>query len=317
VEANSTIAEQMGLNKAAAGIWRKRYFEQGIEGLPDELRSGRPRRHDDERFAEVINTALQTQPVDGSYWSVRTLAEQTGVSTITVQRWFELFGIPPLRQRNLKPSNDPFFNKKVLNVPGLYLNPLNHAVMLCVDEKTQVQALNRTQPKLPVGLDYVEEVTHDDVRHGATAQFAAVDVATGQVFRHCKSRHRHQDFLAFLRHIDANVPAQFDVHFVVDNCATHMHPKVKVSLVRRPRYRIHFTPPYASWVNQVERWFGNITQKAIPRGSFSSVKEFVAKIEHFLEHYNANSRPFVWTATSESVLANIERLCSAISGTAY
>jgi putative transposase len=190
-------------------------------------------------------------------------------------------------------------------------------VVLCVDEKTQVQALNRTQPMLPMGLGYVEGVTHDYVRHGTTTLFAALDVATGEVFSQCKSRHRHQEFLAFLRHIDANVPAQFDVHLIVDNYATHKHPKVKAWLARRPRYHIHYTPTYASWLNQVERWFGIITQKAIRRGSFSSVKELVVKIERFVEHYNANPTPFVWTATAESILAKVERLCSSISGTAH
>jgi putative transposase len=316
-EANSAIAERMGLSKATVGKWRKRYHEQGIEGLHDELRSGRPRTHDDERVAEVINTALQTQPADGSHWSVRSLAEQTGVSKSTVQRWFELFGLQPHRHCHFKLSNDPFFIEKVRDIVGLYLNPPDHAVVLCVDEKTQVQALNRTQPMLPMGLGYVEGVTHDYVRHGTTTLFAALDVATGEVFSQCKSRHRHQEFLAFLRHIDANVPTQFDVHLVVDNYATHKHPKVKAWLAKRPRYHIHFTPTYASWLNQVERWFGIITQKAIRRGSFSSVKELVAKIERFVEHYNINPKPFVWTATAESILAKVERLCSGISGTSH
>jgi transposase len=239
---------------------------------------------------------------------VRSLAEETGVSKSTVQRWFELFGVQPHRQRHFKLSNDPFFIEKVRDIVGLYLNPPDHAVVLCVDEKTQVQALNRTQPMLPMGLGYVEGVTHDYVRHGTTTLFAALDVATGQVFSQCKPRHRHQEFLAFLRHIDANVPAQFDVHLVADNYATHKHPKVKAWLARRSRFHIHYTPTYASWLNQVERWFGIITQKAIRRGSFSSVKELVAKIERFVEHYNANPKPFMWTATAESILAKVERL---------
>jgi transposase len=316
-DAHAAIAERLGLNKATVGKWRKRYREHGIEGLHDELRSGRPRTHDDERVAEVINTALQTRPGDGSHWSVRSLAEETGVSKSTVQRWFELFGVQPHRQRHFKLSNDPFFIEKVRDIVGLYLNPPDHAVVLCVDEKTQVQALNRTQPMLPMGLGYVEGVTHDYVRHGTTTLFAALDVATGQVFSQCKPRHRHQEFLAFLRHIDANVPGQFDVHLVADNYATHKHPKVKAWLARRSRFHIHYTPTYASWLNQVERWFGIITQKAIRRGSFSSVKELVAKIERFVEHYNANPKPFMWTATAESILAKVERLCRSISGTAH
>ena len=198
-----------------------------------------------------------------------------------------------------------------------YLNPPDHAVVLCVDEKTQIQALQRTQPMLPMGLGYVEGVTHDYIRHGTTTLFAALDVATGEVITQCKARHRHQEFLSFLRHVDANVPEEFDVHLIVDNYATHKHPKVKAWLAKRPRYHIHFTPTYASWLNQVERWFGIITQKAIRRGSFSNVKELVQKIERFVEHYNAKTSPFKWTATAESILAKVERLCSYISGTGH
>ena len=195
-EANASIARRMGLSNATVGKWRKRYRMQGIEGLHDELRSGRPRTHDDERVAEVINTALQTKPPDGStHWSVRTMAGQTGVSKSTVQRWFSLFAVQPHRQRHFKLSNDPFFIEKVRDIVGLYLNPPDHAVVLCVDEKTQVQALNRTQPLLPMGLGYVEGVTHDYVRHGTTTLFAALDIATGRVITQCKKRHRHQEFL--------------------------------------------------------------------------------------------------------------------------
>jgi len=317
-EANSSIAKRMRLTNATIGKWRKRYREQGIEGLHDELRSGRPRAHEDERVAEVINAALQTKPTDGStHWSLRTMSEETGVSKSTVQRWFDLFGIQPHRQRHFKLSNDPFFVEKVRDIVGLYLNPPDHAVVLCVDEKSQVQALDRTQPMLPMGLGYVEGVTHDYVRHGTTTLFAALDVATGEVITQCKKRHRHQEFLAFLRHIDANVPEQFDVHLVIDNYATHKHPKVKAWFAKRPRYHIHYTPTYSSWINQVERWFGLITQKAIRRGSFSSVKELVKKIEYFVDHYNTKAAPFVWTATAQSILAKVERLCSYISGTPH
>ncbi len=316
-QANAAIARRMRLTNATVGKWRKRYREHGIEGLHDELRAGRPRTHDDERIAEVINTALQTAPPDGTHWSVRSMAEHTPVSKSTVQRWFDLFAVQPHRQRHFKLSNDPFFVEKVRDIVGLYLNPPDHAVVLCVDEKTQVQALDRTQPMLPMGLGYVEGVTHDYVRHGTTTLFAALDIATGAVLAKCKRRHRHQEFLAFLRHIDANVPQHLDVHLIVDNYATHKHAKIKAWLARRPRYHIHYTPTYASWLNQVERWFGLITQKAIRRGSFSSVKELVSKIERFVNHYNSHSRPFVWTATAESILTKVQRLCSLISGTAH
>jgi transposase len=317
-EANTSIARRMGLSNATVGKWRKRYLMQGIEGLHDELRSGRPRTHDDERVAEVINAALQTRPPDGStHWTVRAMAAHTGVSKSTVQRWFSLFAVQPHRQRHFKLSNDPFFVEKVRDIVGLYLNPPDHAVVLCVDEKTQVQALNRTQPMLPMGLGYVEGVTHDYVRHGTTTLFAALNIATGQVITQCKKRHRHQEFLTFLRHIDDNIPEALDVHLIVDNYATHKHPRVRTWLARRPRYHVHYTPTYASWLNQVERWFAIITQMAIRRGSFSNVSDLVNKIELFVQHYNARATPFIWIATAESILAKIQRLCSYISGTRH
>ncbi len=211
------------------------------------------------------------------------MAEETGVSEkSTVQRWFDLFRVQPHRQRHFKLCNDPFFIEKVRDIVGLYLNPPEHAVVLCVDEKPQVQALDRSQPMLPMGLGYIEGVTHDYVRHGTTTLFAALDIATGQVITQCKPRHRHHEFLAFLRHINANLPEQFDVHLIVDSYATHKHSKIKAWLTRRPRHH-----------NPVERWFGFINQKAIRRGSFSRVKEFINRIERFVEHYNANTKPFV------------------------
>lgn len=316
-EANIAIAKRLKLNKATVGKWRQRYRQLGIEGLHEELRPGRPRDHDDERVAEVINQALQTKPPHATHWSVRSMAEHTGISKSTVQRWFELFGVQPHRQRHFKLSNDPFFIEKVRDIVGLYLNPPDHAMVLCVDEKSQIQALDRTQPLLPMGLGYVEGVTHDYVRHGTTTLFAALDIANGEVITQCKARHRHQEFLAFLRHIDASVPKDLDVHLVIDNYATHKHAKVKAWLARRPRFHVHFTPTYASWLNLVERWFGIITQQAIRRGTFSSVKDLKNKIDCFVEHYNDKSRPFVWTATADSILEKVERLCSLISGTQH
>lgn len=316
-EANVAIAKRLKLNKATVGKWRQRYLKLGIEGLHEELRPGRPREHDDERVAEVINQALQTKPPGVTHWSVRSMAEHTGISKSTVQRWFELFGVQPHRQRHFKLSNDPFFIEKVRDIVGLYLNPPDHAMVLCVDEKSQIQALDRTQPMLPMGLGYVEGVTHDYVRHGTTTLFAALDIANGEVIAQCKARHRHQEFLAFLRHIDASVPKDLDVHLVIDNYATHKHAKVKAWLARRPRYHVHFTPTYASWLNLVERWFGIITQQAIRRGTFSSVKDLKNKIERFVRQYNAKSRPFVWTATADSIFEKIQRLCSLTSGTGH
>lgn len=316
-EEGTAIAERMRLSKNTVAKWRKRYFDQGIEGLHDELRPGRPRKHDDERVAEVINTALQSEPANATHWTVRAMSQETGVSKSMVNRWFNLFGVQPHRQQSFKISNDPFFVEKVRDIVGLYLNPPDHAVVLCVDEKSQIQALDRTQPMLPMGLGYVEGVTHDYVRHGTTTLFAALDIATGEVLAQCKKRHRHQEFLAFLRHIDKNVPADLDIHIICDNYATHKHAKVKAWLAKRPRYHIHYTPTYASWLNQVERWFGIITQQAIRRGTFSSVKKLIEKIVLFVDNYNTNTRPFVWTATADSILAKVEKICTLISGTSH
>ncbi len=207
--------------------------------------------------------------------------------------------------------------EKVRDIVGLYLRPPDKAMVLCVDEKSQIQALDRTQPMLPMGLGYVEGVTHDYVRHGTTTLFAALDVATGHVIAACKPRHRHQEYLDFLKRLHASVPAQLDVHLVVDNYATHKHPRVKRWLATHPRFQVHYTPTYASWLNQVEIWFNLITQRAIRRGTFRSVKDLIAKIDVFVQHYNPGSQPFMWTATADSILAKIERLCLAISETGH
>ena len=316
-EPGAAVARRLDVNKNTVVKWRKRYAEFGIEGLHDELRPGRPRSHGDDRVAEVINTALQTRPAGGAQWSVRAMEEHTGVSKSTVQRWFELFGVQPHRQRSFRLSNDPFFVEKVRDIAGLYLNPPDKAVVLCVDEKSQIQALERHQPVLPTGLGHAQGVSRGYVRHGTTTLFAALDIATGEVTAQCKQRHRHQDYLAFLRHIDNNVPEDLDIHLVVDNYATHKHAKVRAWLARRPRYHVHYTPTYASWLNQVERWFGIITQQAIRRGSFSSVPQLRRRIDEFVDNYNKNCRPFAWTATADSILAKVERIGLFISGTAH
>ena len=314
---NTDIAQQLGISKPTVGKWRQRFIEQGLMGLYDELRPGAPRSIDDERIAELIRTTLKSKPKDGTHWTCRSIAEETKLSKSTVQRLWKAFSLQPHRQKHFKLSTDPFFVEKVRDIVGLYLNPPDKAMVLCVDEKSQIQALDRTQPMLPLNLGYVEGVTHDYVRHGTTTLFAALDIASGQVITQCKRRHRHQEFLQFLNHIEQNVPEAVDIHLVVDNYATHKHPKVKRWLAVRPRYHVHYTPTYASWLNQVEIWFNIITQQAIRRGSFRSVKDLVANIERFVDHYNPKSKPFVWTATAESILQKIERLCKVISGTKH
>ena len=245
------------------------------------------------------------------------MAEETAISRPTVQRIWNAFGLQPHRQRHFKISTDPFFVEKVRDIVGLYLNPPDKSMVLCVDEKSQIQALDRTQPLLPMGLGYVEGVTHDYTRHGTTTLFVALDIATGQVLTQCRRRHRHQEYLSFLKHIEANVPEDLDVHLIVDNYSTHKHTRVKQWLGSHPRYHVHYTPTYSSWLNQVEIWFNRITQQAIRRGTFSIVNNLVKKINQFVEDYNTNTKPFVWTATADSIFEKIKRLCQGISETQH
>jgi len=314
---NQAIAEKVGLSKPMVGKWRQRYLQHGLAGLHDEMRPGRPRSVSDEEVADLIRKTLQSKPKGATHWTVRSMAEHTQISRPTVHRIWSAFGLQPHRQRHFKLSTDPFFVEKVRDIVGLYLNPPDKAMVLCVDEKSQIQALDRTQPSLPMGIGYVEGVTHDYVRHGTTTLFAALNIATGQVLTVCKRRHRHQEYLGFLKRVDAGVPADLDVHLVVDNYSTHKHPAVKRWLAARPRYHVHFTPTYASWLNQVEIWFNLITQRAIRRGTFKSVKELIARIEQFVQHYNTRCRPFIWTATAKSILEKIKRLCQYISETQH
>lgn len=316
-QSNSQIARRLHRTKATVGKWRQRFVDHRVAGLYDESRPGRPRRIDDEQVAALLKRTLSHKPAAGTHWTVRQAANASGISKSTVHRLFQTFGLQPHRTRSFKLSTDPFFIEKVRDIVGLYLNPPDHALVLCVDEKSQIQALNRTQPVLPMGLGYVEGITHDYVRHGTTTLFAALDIATGAVFTECKPRHRHQEFLSFLRRLDAAIPEELDVHLIVDNYATHKHPKVRAWLAQRPRYHVHYTPTYSSWLNQVERWFALITQRTIRRGSFRSVKDLIEKIDTFVQHYNRTHRPFVWTATADSILEKIARLCSRISGTRH
>ena len=314
---NTAIAKQLGLSKPTVGIWRQRYLAQGVQGLYNELRPGGPRSIRDEQIATLVRKTLKTKPKDGTHWTCRSIAAETRLSKSTVQRVWQAFGLQPHRQKHFKLSTDPFFVEKVRDIVGLYLNPPEHALVLCVDEKSQIQALERTQPLLPLGLGYLEGVTHDYIRHGTTTLFAALDLASGQVLTQCTRRHRHQEFLQFLRRLDATVPPDLDVHLVVDNYGTHKHARVRRWLAARLRYHVHYTPTYASWLNQVEIWFNLITQRAIRRGTFRSVPDLVANIERFVHHYNQHPRPFVWTATADSILGKIERLCKAVAGTRH
>lgn len=312
---NRTVARECGVTAPVVSLWRSRYQHEGLAGLHGELRPGRPRVYSDDRVAGLLRTVVQSRPEVATHWTLRSAAAQSGISKSTVGRYFALFGVQPHRTKSFKLSTDPFFVEKVREIVGLYLNPPDKALVLCVDEKSQIQALERTQPILPMGLGYAEGVTHDYFRHGTVTLFAALDIATGGVISQCKPRHRHQEFLSFLQHLDHNTPAGLALHLIADNYATHKHPKVKAWLTQHSRFHLHFTPTYSSWLNQVERWFGLITQQAIRRGSFRNVRQLLAKIEQYVAHYNQHKRPFVWTATADSILAKVERICKLINGT--
>jgi putative transposase len=317
-EASKSIAQRLKISQATVGKWRARFIAYRINGLYDDVRPGAPRSIDDERVAQLINTTLHTKPADGAtHWSVRAMAAETGISKSSVQRYFQLFGLQPHRCETFKLSTDPFFIEKLRDVVGLYLDPPDKALVICVDEKTQCQALERTQPGLPMGLGHVQAITHDYVRHGTTTLFAALNVLNGAVLTRCKPRHRHQEFLAFLRDIDDAVPAELDIHCIVDNYSTHNHPTIKTWIAQRPRWHMHFTPTYSSWLNQVERFFAVITDKAIRRDSFTSVSQLIERIDQFVASYNTHCQPFRWTATAESILEKLHRLCSRISGTEH
>ena len=312
---NAEVAQRLHLSQQSVCLWRKRYLQHGIQGLHEELKPGRPRSVSDEMVTELVRKTLQNAPKEGTHWTIRSIARETQLSRPTVHRIWQAFGLQPHRQRHFKLSTDPFFVEKVRDIVGLYVSPPENAVVLCVDEKSQIQALERSQPMLPMGLGYVEGVTHDYQRHGTTTLFAALDIANGQVITQCKAHHRHQEYLGFLKMVEQNVPQKLDIHLVVDNYSTHKHPQVKRWLAIRERWHVHHTPTYASWLNQVEIWFNLITQRAIRRGTFKSVKELVPKINEYVRQYNQHPRPFIWTATADSILDKIKRLTKVISET--
>jgi len=278
----------------------------------DESRPGAPRRITDAKVEEAVTRTLETLPTAATHWSTRSLASQVGLSQSAVVRIWNAFGLQPHRSETFKVSTDPFFVEKVRDVVGLYVNPPDHAVVLCVDEKSQVQALDRTQPILPLRPGLPEQRTHDYERNGTTSLFAALDIATGQVIGECHRRHRHQEFLKFLELIDATLPSDVAVHLVLDNYGTHKTPKVIRWFARHPRYHLHFTPTSASWINQVERWFAEITEKRIRRGSFDGVRSLEKAIREYLEYHNQNAKPFVWTADADLILGKVQRLCERI-----
>lgn len=306
---NKAVAARLGIFRQTVGKWRRRFIEQRMDGLYDEPRSGTPRTIDDARIEAVIVRTLESQPPNATHWSSRSMAEASGLSVSTVQRIWRAFGLQPHRQETFKLSADPQFVAKVRDIVGLYVSPPEHAIVLCVDEKSQIQALDRTQPLLPMRPGQAERRTHDYKRHGTTSLFAALDIATGKVIGEFFPRHRAAEFRKFLDQIEANVPKDLDVHLVMDNYATHKTPMIRAWFAKRPRWHVHLTPTSASWINQVERFFAALTDKKIRRGVHRSVAELEADIEAYIERHNANPKPFRWTKSADDILAAIERFC--------
>ena len=306
---NTAIAKEMKLNRNTVARWRRRFHELRVDGLHDEPRPGAPRRVTDEKVEQVIVATLETTPRGATHWSTRDMAKHSGLSHSTIGRIWRTFGLKPHRSETFQLSNDPLFIEKVRDIAGLYLNPPESAVVLCVDEKSQVQALNRMQPALPMLSGRPELQTHTYIRHGTTALFAALDVATGRVLGQCRRRHRATEFLKFLNQIDASVPANLDVHIVLDNLSTHKTPAVHRWFLRHPRYHLHFTPTYSSWLNQVERWFALLETKALKRGVHRSTVELERAIYEFIDASNENPRPFAWTKSADDIFANLKRFC--------
>jgi transposase len=313
---NKTVAKKLRCSLGMVGKWRGRFLQARLEGLYDEPRPGAPRKLSDEQVEQVVIQTLESTPRGQTHWSTRELAKATGLSRMTISRIWRAFGLQPHRTESFKLSPDPLLVDKVRDVVGLYMNPPEHAVVVCVDEKSQIQALDRTQPMLPLRPGQIERRTHDYKRHGTTSLFAALEVKTSRVIGQLHRRHRSQEFRKFLDTIDANVPAELDVHIVMDNYGTHKTAIIRKWFAKRPRFHVHFTPTYGSWLNLVERWFAEITNKRIRRGIFRSVEELESAIREYIDIHNEHPRPFVWTRTADDILASIARFAKRTHATA-
>lgn len=312
-KSNTEVCHTLHVDRNTVGKWRGRFLRKRVDGLLDEPRPGAPRTVRDGEVERVVTLTLETTPRDATHWSTRAMAARCGLSQSTVSRIWRAFGLQPHRTETFKLSKDPLFIDKVRDIVGLYLDPPEHALVLCVDEKSQIQALDRTQPLLPMRPGQVERRTHDYVRHGTTSLFAALDVKTGEVIGRCHRRHRAREFRKFLDAIDATVPADLDIHLILDNYATHKTPLIRGWLARRPRYHVHFTPTGASWLNQVERWFALLTEKQIRRGAHRSTRALELAIAEYIAVGNENPKPFVWTKSADDILVSVERFCRRIS----
>ncbi|WP_445167276.1 IS630 family transposase [Mycolicibacterium sp. Dal123E01] len=314
---NTAIADKLDIHVSSARKWRTRFVTDRLDGLLDEPRPGRPRVVSDDRIEALIVATLETAPKNATHWSTRSMAEHLGLSQSMVSRVWRAFGLAPHKQDSWKLSKDPLFVAKVRDIVGLYLNPPERALVLCVDEKTQIQALNRTQPIFPMLPGTPARASHDYVRHGTSSLYAALDLTTGKVIGALHSRHRATEFLAFLKKIDAEVPDDLDVHLVLDNASTHKTPAVKRWLTAHPRFVMHITPTSSSWLNLVERWFAELTTKKLRRGTHTSVRQLNADIRAWIDTWNDNPKPYVWTKTADQILASIGNYCQRINDSGH
>jgi len=307
------VAERLGLDEHTVGKWRRRFLADRLDGLHDEPRPGTPRTISDDEVEAVIVKTLEETPVDATHWSTRSMAKATGMSQSAVSRIWRAFGLKPHLVDTFKLSPDPLFVDKVRDIVGLYINPPDGALVLCVDEKTQVQALDRTAPVLPLRPGLPERRTHDYERHGTTNLYAALDVASGHVIADMSERHRAEEFRRFLNLINRSVPDELDVHLVVDNVSTHKTPEIKRWLLRHPRFTLHFTPTYSSWINLIERWFAELTTKWLRRGTHRSTKELEASIAHWVDQWNEDPKPYVWHKSADEILETLATYCQRMT----
>jgi transposase len=316
-KSNTEVAHSLGCSLPTVGKWRARFVRTGVDGLLDEPRPGAPRKISDEQVENVIVKTLETQPRGVTHWSTRSMAQASGLSQTAISRIWRAFALQPQRSETFQLSRDPLFIDKVRDIVGLYLNPPDHALVLCVDEKSQIQALNRTQPLLPMRPGQVERRSHDYVRHGTTSLFAALNVKTGKVIGQCHRRHRAQEFRQFLHTVQANVPAELEVHLILDNYGTHKTPAIQRWLAAHPRFHMHFTPTHASWLNLVERWFALLTQQRLRRGTFHSTRALETAIQEFLDLHNQEAKPFVWTKTADEIFETLAHFCKQTSNSTH
>jgi transposase len=308
-QSNAAIAERLSVTPQTVCKWRQRYLESGLDGLVDEPRPGTPRKLSDEQVERVLTLTLESAPQDATHWSTRSMAKRAGLSRASIHRIWSAFSLAPHRSETFKLSKDPQFIDKVRDIVGLYLNPPERALVLCVDEKSQIQALDRTAPLLPMRPGQIERRTHDYARHGTTSLFAALNAKSGDLIGQTQPRHRSVEFRNFLDTIEKNVPAELDVHLILDNYGTHKTQLIHDWLAKRPRFHLHFTPTSASWLNLVERWFAMLTEKQLRRGVHRSTKELEAAIRNFIQHHNRDPKPFVWHKTADQILDSVARFC--------